>query len=58
MIRVEGLNVGANAGGPVGDHGGGAAGAARFITQFPGEDGAGCLVAIYNQFDPCFVGGL
>ena len=46
VLRVQRFDVRAGAGGPVGDDGGRAAGAARLVAQFPGEDGGGALVPV------------
>ena len=48
---VEGLDIGAGVGGPVGDDGGGAALAARLVAELPGEDGGGILVAVDDRLD-------
>ena len=46
VLRIQRFDVGADAGCPVGDDGGRAAGAARLVAQFPGEYGGGAFVAV------------
>jgi len=49
------LTVGGDGRGPICDHGGGAAGAARFVHELPGEDCGGGFVTVYDECDPGFV---
>ena len=58
VCRVDGFDVCAYAFGPSRDHGGGAAGAARLVAQFPTEDCRGGFVAIDDELDPSLVGSL
>lgn len=58
VVAIELFDVGGDAFGPVVDDVRGAAGAARFVAQFPGEDCCGGFVALDDEFDVFLVGGL
>lgn len=51
MVRIEGFDIGSSLGHPVGDDIGCAARAARLISQLPGKDCRGSLVARDNSLD-------
>lgn len=58
VLRVERLDVGRGGLDPVGQDGGGAALAAGFVGELPGEDGGGVGVAGHDGFDVGLVLGL
>ncbi len=58
VVWVEGFDVGRGVRGPLCDDGGTAAGAARFVAEFPAEDCGGGFVAVDDEADVVPVGGL
>ena len=58
MVRIEGFDVCRGIRGPFCDDGGAAAGAARFVAEFPAEDCGGGFVAVDDEADVVPVGGL
>lgn len=58
VVRVQGFDVGRGVRSPFGDDGGGAARADGLVAEFPAEDGGRGFVAVDDEFDVSFVGGL